>query len=106
MDRNAIAETFATYRKYGWIPRRLILTSSSKRALQGFEPDIAVFESDIDAAWFSRPPAAGKVAWELRYLGNTPFALLEEIDESGADLEVRLRSVEERLKAAIRSRSN
>ena len=106
MDLKAVADIFATYRKYGWIPRRLTLTKAAKLSLEGFEPDLPVFDSEIDAAWFSRPPASGKIAWELRYLGKTPFALLEDIDESESDLEVRLRSVEERLKAAIRSRSN
>jgi hypothetical protein len=63
--------------------------------------NVPVHHSDIDAAWFSRPPKQGGVAWELRYLGEPAFALLENIDEADAYFEDSLKAVETRLKDAI-----
>lgn len=106
MSSETIAEIFATYRKYGWIPRRLILTADSKNKVANPEADVPVYDGDIDAAWFSRPPAKGEIAWEVRYLGNTPYALLEDVDELSSDFEERLKQVQARLKDAVTAKQN
>ncbi len=60
-------------------------------------PGVDVLDSMIDAAWFSRPPTGGGVAWEIRYLGGTPFAFVEHLDEDDPEFERSLRRVEARL---------
>jgi hypothetical protein len=56
-----------------------------------------IAESEIDAAWFSRPPNGGEIAWEIRHLSETPFALLEYADETADDFEKTLSDIEARL---------
>ena len=102
-----IAEIIATYKKHGWVLRRVLLSAAASAALDTqVVAGVPVMPSDIDAAWFSRPPADGGVAWEIRYLGPTPFALVENIDENEPDFEERLRSVEARLAAAVASKKS
>jgi len=96
-----IEEIIATYRKYGWILRRVLLTEDLNAKLEGrtnnlFE-NVRIDRSEMDAAWFSRPPQIGGVSWELRYLGDIPFALLEKIDEADPEFENILRDIEARL---------
>jgi hypothetical protein len=104
-DPASLAEIIAAYEKHGWVLRRVLLSNAARTALgpmtDSLSAKVPVMDSDIDAAWFSRPPKSGGVAWEIRYLGQTPFALLENIDESNGDLEARLSAVEERLRASV-----
>jgi hypothetical protein len=102
IDASAIAEIIATYQKYGWILRRVLLSPTLVKAL-GRDKDTlfgaaTITDSIIDAAWFSRPPQNGNAAWEIRYLGETPYALLEKADENDPEFENILRGVEERLR--------
>lgn len=106
LSPESVLDTIATYKKYGWQLRRLLLSTRSRKALAGKVEDVPIKETDIDAAWFSRPPKTGAIAWELRYLGEMQYALLEHIDESDADMEDRLCDVESRLAAAVVSRGN
>jgi len=105
IDLDSISDTIAIYEKYGWILRRLLFSPEIKVKMgngQGSRfGDVAVMDSGIDAAWFSRPPQRGGIAWELRYLGDPPFALLENIDEADPEFENLLRSVEARLRESI-----
>lgn len=99
---SSIESILQTYKKYGWILRRIIVA-------KGYDPapddeNVEVTDGSVNAAWFSRPPANGPVAWEIRYLGEPPFALLESLDETDPDFESRLKAVEERLAAAVLSR--
>ncbi|MBK8466471.1 MAG: hypothetical protein IPL32_11625 [Chloracidobacterium sp.] len=102
---SAVAEIIATYQKYGWILRRVLLTSQSSKNLQHDKDSLfgetIIVDSAIDAAWFSRPPKSGGVAWEIRYLGDIPFALLENVDEDDEQFENLLSSVELRLCESI-----
>ncbi len=104
IDIEAIGKILADYSKHGWILRRVLLSADSgakfgeqTRLFRG----IKIKDSDIDAAWFSRPSANGGVPWELRYLGNKPFALVENIDEKDADFEESLSAVEARLRKSV-----
>lgn len=106
MDKLVIADIFDTYRKYGWIPRRLLAIKQPPTDIIEIAGEIPTFEADIDAAWFSRPPSGGNVAWEIRYLGNTAYALLENVDENDPTFEERLSDAQTRLKAAISSKRN
>ena len=105
IDAAAIAETISTYNKYGWILRRVLLSAATEAKLGNSKNPLfgeaAITKSEIDAAWFSRPPREGSVAWEIRYLGETPFALLANIDENDPAFESSLREVESRLRESV-----
>ena len=98
IDADSVAELIATYEKHGWILRRVLLSGDAKISTPA---EVPVVSSDIDAAWFSRPPKPGGVAWEIRYLGDIPYALLEKLDENAPDFEEKLAAVEARLRDAI-----
>jgi hypothetical protein len=102
IDAPAIAEIIATYKKYGWILRRVLLSPALSKTL-GVDKDplfgnAMIIESVIDAAWFSRPPQKGEVAWEIRYLGDISYSLLEKANENDPEFENILHNVEERLR--------
>src|SRR2546423_2908895 len=61
---------------------------------------VAVLESEVDAMWFTRAAQGGREAWELRLVGETPYALFElfEPGESEEDREDVRREVEARLR--------
>ena len=102
IDASAIAEIITTYKKYGWILRRVLLSPELAEKLGDSADtlfgDAPISDSAVDAAWFSRPPAVGEVAWEIRYLGDIPYALLAKVDESDPGFENILQVVEERLR--------
>lgn len=101
IDANEIKEILATYKKYGWDLRRVLLTAELKNNVGEVFADVPVTDADIDAAWFSRPPQTGAIAWEIRHLSTAPYALLEHLDEADADFEVALLGVQERLREAV-----
>lgn len=107
-------EIVATYRTHGWQLRRALLrpetlqllsqdsaptTESSLLAPKDFE-NVLPIEAAIDALWFSRPSHAGREAWELRLVGDTPYALFEvfEADEAEEDREDVRREMEARVR--------
>ncbi|HEY2847115.1 MAG TPA: hypothetical protein VGI80_04805 [Pyrinomonadaceae bacterium] len=93
----------ATYIQHGWLLRRVVLQNTADVA-EGLTPDISVRQSIIDAAWFSRPPNAGPIAWEIRYLGPTQYALVEHLDEAATDFEEKLHQTEQRLADAVNAK--
>lgn len=110
IDPAACRDIISTYIRHGWILRRVVLTAQLKNALGDacgeLFGEIKVGQGGLDAAWFSRPPGEGEIAWELRHLSATPFAVLEYVDETAADLEDKLRSVETRLTESVAMRRN
>ena len=101
IDSSSLSELIKTYERHGWLLRRVLLSDDGRATLHINLADIPIISSDINAAWFSRPPKAGGVAWELRYLGDIPYALVERFDENRDDLEQQLAAVESRLREAI-----
>jgi hypothetical protein len=101
-----ISEILATYSKHGWRLKRLLLTSEARALLTESEQDIfadaqeEVEDSPINALWFARPSHAGREAWELRLVSETPYALFEtfEADEEEAEREEVRREMEARLR--------
>ena len=96
-------ETITSYRKHGWQLRRVLmcertrsdLAISAELDLDGIEPEA----TSVDALWFARPSHAGREAWELRLIGDTPYALFEAF-EADCDDEFReetLREMQARL---------
>lgn len=100
-DTGGIGAIIATYEKHGWKLRRVLLSEQSgklmRESVRKLVGDVPILNSVSDAAWFSRPPSSGAVAWEIRYLGDIPFALLEHVDESKPEFEATLAAVEARL---------
>ena len=109
IDPKAIADIIETYKKYGWVLRRIIVTPGLKAAIAGQAETlfggVPIITADVDAAWFSRPAQAGSNAWEIRHLSTNPYALVEHVDENSPDLEQHLAEVEGRLRAATRRSS-
>jgi hypothetical protein len=98
-----LAELVETYERYGWELRRVVVTTKDalpEELITGLD-GVSISEGLVDAAWFSRPPKPGPIPWEIRYLGPTPFALVEHLDEESPDFEEQLRRVEERLLQAV-----
>jgi hypothetical protein len=98
-------EILGQYRRHGWRLAR-VLARPGTFAAPGGEGGGASFEgapvaeSEVDAMWFARPSAEGREAWELRLVGETPYALFElfEADEAEEDREDVRREMEARLR--------
>ena len=109
-------EILAQYRRHGWRLARVLARPDSLAELRGGgeEGDAVIFESapadesDVDAMWFTRPSAEGREAWELRLVGDTPYALFElfEPDEAEEDREDVRREMEARLREYAGAGSN
>jgi len=97
-------EVVATYRKHGWELIAALLQSSTRDELLAKEPDllkpIEIKDATLDALWFSRPSHNNRVAWELRLLAETQYALFETFeadeteeqrDEMKLEMEAKLR---------------
>ena len=106
-----IHEIIAPYAKHGWRLRRALIRPETRAHLAGREAevfeDIAVRDSSIDALWFARPSHAGREAWELRLVSETPYALFEtfEADEQEEDREEVRLEMEARLVEYSKARS-
>ncbi len=109
ISSESIRELIALYVKHGWLIRRVLLsepvTDQLKSQVSELFGDTPVNPSGIDAIWFSRPYKREGMPWEIRHLGGLPYALVEHVDQDSESFEDDLRTVEERLKAAISSRT-
>lgn len=110
IDAAAVQEIIALYSKHGWTLRRVLLSerlrsSLSPDTLQMFSSAV-IEDSRLDAAWFSRSSQAGRTAWEIRHLSETPFAFVVVIDDGSDDeqAEELRRDAEERMMETTTSR--
>ncbi len=98
---NKFQEILAQYARHGWRPARLLARAETLAELAGVKglEGVAASESEVEAVWFTRPSAEGREAWELRLVGDTPYALFElfEPDEDEEDREDVRREMEARL---------
>ena len=98
-----IGEIVAAYRRHEWHLKRVLLTAETRAEVgeEGgkFFEEAVVREAPFDALWFSRPSHGGREAWELRLVGETPYALFEtfEADEADEDREEVRREMEARM---------
>jgi hypothetical protein len=98
-----ISETINTYRQHGWRLERVLLRPETRAELTNSQPEIfedaTPQEATVDALWFARQSHAGREAWELRLVAETPYALFEtfEMDEAEEDREEVRREMEARL---------
>ncbi len=106
----AIREILALYRKHGWILRRVLLSAELKIALAENLDSVfgqaEIFSSDLDALWFSRSSRPESEAWEIRYLNETPFAMVEVIDGdySNGERDDVLKSAEMKMSEIVKSK--
>lgn len=98
-----IREIVAVYLRHGWRLERLLLRPETGAELAGAASELTegavVREAAVDALWFARTSYAGRVAWELRLVAETAYALFEtfEADEAEEDREEVRREMEARL---------
>ena len=97
-------ETLAIYRRHGWQLRRVLLRPESLEVLGETAATLfanaPVHEATLDALWFARASHAGREAWELRLVAETPYALFEtfEADEAEEEREDVRQEMEARLR--------
>ena len=98
-----IGEIIAAYRRHEWQLERVLLSPDTHRELtddwRELLGDAVLREASFDALWFRRPSHAGREAWELRHVAETPYALFEtfEADEAEEEREEVRREMEARL---------
>jgi hypothetical protein len=98
-----MGEIIAAYRKHEWRLARVLLAPETRAHLTDAASqlfgDATVREALFDALWFNRPSHAGREAWELRLVSETPYALFEtfEADEAEEDREEVRREMEARM---------
>src|SRR5215217_8627393 len=98
-----IREIVAVYLGHGWRLERLLLRPETGAELMSAGSELAegavVREATVDALWFARASHAGRAAWELRLVAETPYALFEsfEADEAEEEREDVRREMEARL---------
>lgn len=97
-------EIIANYRRHDWTLRRVLLCARTRAELDDAASElfegVPVEEAEMDALWFARPSHAGREAWELRLVNDTPYALFEtfEPDETEEEREELRREMEARLR--------
>ena len=91
MSAELFMELLATYRKYGWELRSVVLQPATQAVLEKEQllDQVSVKEASFDALWFSRLSHNNREAWELRLLSQTQYALFEafEPDETEEERE-------------------
>lgn len=94
----AIREILLLYKKHGWSLRRVLLSeklkdnlSASVKTLFG---DVEIVPAETDAAWFSRASGKVRIAWELRHLSETPFAVFESFEKETTEEIIRNKLLE------------
>ncbi|MFN6963909.1 MAG: hypothetical protein ACK4S4_09100 [Pyrinomonadaceae bacterium] len=108
IEPDTIREIVDTYARHGWELRRVLLSASLKRELADeaarLFAGVRIVDSDLDAAWFSRQSRPDSVAWEIRRLGNLPFALVTSVagDAGPDELEAALSETQQRLRETSR----
>ncbi len=104
MDIDLLKEIIATYRKYEWNLLKILVsngtTTDVTHKLEAvYENDAEICNSEMDAAWFTRPSKKDREAFELRLIDENPFALFEtfpkDIDQT--ERENMLKDMETRL---------
>jgi hypothetical protein len=97
-----VREILDTYQKYGWKLERILMRPESRELVGdgqiGFT-DARIDEGSVDALWFSRASHNNRVAWELRLIADSNYALFEtfEADESEEEREEVRREMEARI---------
>ncbi|HYJ91739.1 MAG TPA: hypothetical protein VEV84_10545 [Pyrinomonadaceae bacterium] len=109
IDEEGIRAIITQYEKFSWRLRRALLTSELRdrlgSSLTGLFGNAEIIDSDLDAAWFSRPSKGKSIAWELRRLDEFPFALVEVVDIDSLELTEVFERLEDDMRNRVRPRS-
>ena len=109
MNAGQITEILSLYKKYGWQLSRVLLTGKLQKELsETIFGDTEIVSAEINAAWFTRDSGKNRVAWELRHLSETPFALFETFEKTTDEAELaEIKSeMETRLAKILAKRNN
>ncbi len=105
-------ELVATYRQHGWELQAALLRSTALAEVTAKASEllssIRIKEATFDALWFSRPSHNNRVAWELRLLAETQYALFEtfEADETEEQRDEMKLEMEARMRDYVHGGSN
>jgi hypothetical protein len=96
-------EIINRYSTHGWRLARALVRPETRAELSLAQTplaDVTWEEATVDALWFARASHAGREAWELRLVAETPYALFEtfEADEEEEDREEVRQEMEARLR--------
>lgn len=100
-------EIVSTYRRHGWQLRRVFarpeVSAEFAKQIEASGETATIEEAPVDAMWFARPSHAGREAWELRLVAETPYALFETFaaDEAEENREEVRREMEARLREHV-----
>lgn len=105
MSETEIRELLLLYTKHGWNMSRVFLSAKFRGSLTN-DQMTALFgntektDAEFDAVWFVRNRVDGAVAWELRHLSTTPFAVCESFPEtfSKTEIEDEKKNMENRMR--------
>ena len=114
MNAEQVREILKQYQRHGWNLRRVLLSAeTSENVSASLFEKAEIIASELNAVWFARSSDGGREAWELRYLGTTPFALVEVFEEDDEEevreetrREMETRLAEQASKAASRKSKN
>jgi len=87
MDQETVREIIGQYERNGWDLRRVLITPARAEEFNGLPGFAGAMNTaaEVDALWFSRARTDGRVAWEIRHLSDTPYALVEVLEPSITD---------------------
>ena len=105
-----IREIIQTYQRYGWTMERILLRPETREIVTQTQisfGNTSIEEGSIDALWFSRASHNNRVAWELRLVSESNYALFEtfEFDESESDREEVRREMEAMMREYVNRES-
>ena len=105
-----VQEILETYQKYGWKIERLLMRPETRELVEQAKvsfPGARIENGNVDALWFSRASHNNRVAWELRLVAESNYALFEtfEADEADEDCEEVRREMEARLRDYVLGKS-
>jgi hypothetical protein len=103
MTQSQLKAVTELYSRHGWTLRR-ILSKKESHTVTTLAGDVEIFESDMDAAWFSRASKPGTTTWEIRSLEGDQYALCTSIadDTEISEAEGMLFELEERMRERAR----
>ena len=89
-----IRDINSIYKQHGWKISRVLLSQDlsgalGNRSVSELFDDVEIVDSDFDAVWYSRVRPDGGIAWEIRHLAKSPFALCERFEATTPQPEVQ-----------------
>jgi hypothetical protein len=104
MTQDKLRAVSELYSRHGWKLRR-ILSRTAFGDPVAITDHVEIFESDMDAAWFSRASQPGTTTWEIRSLEGDQYALCTSIadDSEVSEAEGVLFELEERMRERMRN---